>query len=72
MMHTYTHFGAFHNRVDETSFLLVVTVDFGSPTYTVPEDGGSVQVCLRTNVGSDGPLTLTISTAPKSATREFP
>ena len=46
----------------------VVTVNFGSPTYTVVEDGGNVEVCLRTNVGSNEPITLVVSTSPKTAT----
>lgn len=48
-----------------------MVVNFGSPTYTIPEDGGSVEVCLITNVGSDEPVTLLISTAPKTATRKL-
>ena len=46
-------------------------VDIDSPTYTVPEDGGNVEICLRTNVGSNQPVSVVITTAPKSATREL-
>ena len=48
----------------------MLTVDFGSPTYTIPENGGSVPVCLTTDVGSSEPVNLFISTTPKSATCE--
>ena len=48
-----------------------MTVDFGSPTYSVFEDDGNVEVCLRTNAGNNEPVTLIISTAPKSATGEY-
>ena len=52
-------------------FISVVTVDFGAPTYSVFEDDGNVEVCLRTNAGNNEPVTLIISTAPKSATGEY-
>ena len=51
-------------------FFIVVTIDFGSPTYTIPEDGNSLEVCLITDVGNAEPLTIAISTAPKSALRK--
>lgn len=52
---------------------VVVSVEFGSPTYTIPENGGSAAVCLTTSMGSDQPLTVSVSTAPKdiSATGEY-
>ena len=37
----------------------------------MPEDGGSVEVCLITNVGSNEPVSVIISTVPKTASREF-
>ena len=49
----------------------VVTVDFSSPTYTVREDDGNVEVCLSTNTASNEPVTVVISTAPKTATCEY-
>ena len=52
-------------------FSVVVSVNFGSPTYTIPEDGESVEVCLTTNVGSNEPLTLIVLTDPRTATGEF-
>ena len=46
----------------------VVTVEFGSPNYSVPENEGTISVCLTTNIGSDQPLSVIVGTAPKTAT----
>ena len=50
------------------SLHIVVTVEFGSPNYTVPENEGTVSVCLTTSIGSDQPLNVIVATAPKTAT----
>jgi hypothetical protein len=46
----------------------VVTLQFGSANYSVVENGGSVTVCLAKSIGSDQPVNVIVSTAPKSAT----
>lgn len=51
-----------------SSRYIVVTVEFGSPNYTVPENEGTVSVCLTTSIGSDQPLNVIVATAPKTAT----
>ena len=54
-----------------TIFNAVVTVDFGSPTYTVPENGDTVTVCLTTSSGSIEPIRVDVSTAPRTAERKL-
>ena len=34
----------------------------------MPENEGSVSVCVTTNIGSDQPLNVIVATAPKTAT----
>ena len=53
-----------------TIFHAVVTVDFGSPTYTVPENGDTVTVCLTTSRGSIEPIRVDVSTTPRTAERK--
>ena len=45
-----------------------VTINFDSPIYTIPENGGSVTVCLTTNGANDEPLPVLVSAAPATAT----
>lgn len=49
-------------------FFAVLTVQFGSPNYSVLENNGTVTVCLTTNIGSNQSVSVIISTAPKTAT----
>ena len=37
-------------------------IDFVVPVYTIPEDEGSVSVCLKTNNGNDEAITVIVST----------
>ena len=46
----------------------VVTLQFESPNYSVVENEGSVTVCLANSIGSDQPISVNVSTAPKTAT----
>lgn len=51
-----------------TLYYAVLTIQFGSPNYSVLENNGTVTVCLTTNIGSSQTVSVIISTAPKTAT----
>ena len=44
-----------------------VTVNFGSPNYTVTEGAGSVAVCLTTNGHNDEPLPVIVTASARTA-----
>ena len=44
-----------------------VTVNFGSPNYTVSEGAGSVAVCLTTNDHNDEPLPVIVTASARTA-----
>lgn len=43
-------------------------MEFSSPKYSVPENVGTVTLCLTTNIGSNQSVSVVISTDPKTAT----
>lgn len=46
----------------------VLTVEFSSPDYSVPEKEDTVTLCLQTDTGSNKPVSVIISTISKTAT----
>lgn len=46
----------------------VLTVEFSSPDYSVPENEETVTVCLQTDTGNNKPVSVMIFTISKTAT----
>ena len=69
-MHILNHFLVFrsHNHHYWSSLLLfsVLTVDFITDMFPVPEDNGTVTVCLQTNIGSQEELVIDVMATVKT------
>ena len=49
------------------AILSVVTVEFTTDMYPVPEDGGTVTVCLTSSAGTSDPLVVMVTASVKTS-----